>query len=619
MISSFLLPLSIAVPAFAALLCWLLGKRFPRLMGILFLTAMTANAVIIAVIYKQPLMYEIPLGGFDLSIIFRVDALSSFVLVAAAILGLLIAVYSVTFMRGKKEVGLFFASFLWMMATTNGAVLADHLMTLLFFWEGMLAALFVMIYLGKTKSYPTAAKAFFINGVTDLCMMGGIGLVLLEANTLIISRISLPVEGLSGLAFALMAVGAVSKAGSLPFHSWIPDAAIDAPTPFMALIPGALEKLLGIYLLARISLDMFSIGQGWASTLLMVTGAVTIVLAGAMILIQKDYKRLLAFCAISQVGYMVLGIGTGTIVGIVGGLFHMINHAMYKSSLFLTAGSVERQAGTTDLSKIGGLASRMPITFACFLVGALSVAGVYPFNGFFSKELIYDAAWERGWPFYLAAIIGSFLTAASFLKLGHSAFKGSYQSPAEEVREAPWSMLVPMIIISAVCLVFGVLNFLPIHELVVPAVMPALSEQALAEVHLSGLIPVAWGLAAITVLVQLAAVGNHYWGFYRTGTGRALNAVDHIRYAPVVNQLYNAAEKRWFDPYEWAILFLRGFAQLMNFFDQAIDFVYDQVLPKATRTGARLLSYAHSGSHTVYLAWSIMGVALLVFYFITEL
>jgi NADH-quinone oxidoreductase subunit L len=141
-----------------------------------------------------------------------------------------------------------------------------------------------------------------------------------------------------------------------------------------------------------------------------------------MALIQKDYKRLLSYHAISQVGYMILGIGTAVPVGIVGGLFHMINNALYKSCLFLTGGSVEKQTGTTDLEKLGGIGSKMPITFACFIITALSISGVPPFNGFFSKELVYDGALERGFIFYLAAVVGSFFTAASFLKLGHAAF-----------------------------------------------------------------------------------------------------------------------------------------------------------------------------------------------------
>ena len=152
----------------------------------------------------------------------------------------------------------------------------------------------------------------------------------------------------------------------------------------------------------------------------MTIGTLTIVLAVAMALIQKDMKRLLSYHAISQVGYMVLGIGTALPIGIMGGLFHMLNHVIYKSCLFMTAGSVEKQTGTTDLRKIGGLGRKMPLTMVCFIISALAISGVPPLNGFFSKELVFDAALESNMVFYLGALLGAFMTAISFLKLGRA-------------------------------------------------------------------------------------------------------------------------------------------------------------------------------------------------------
>ena len=262
----------------------------------------------------------------------------------------------------------------------------------------------------------------------------------------------------------------------MPFHSWIPDAAIDAPLPFMAILPASIEKLLGIYFLARISLDLFTLRPGsWVSTTLMVVGRVTIILAVLMALVQKNYKRLLSYHAISQVGYMILGIGTALPIGIIGGLFHMINHAMYKSCLFLTGGAVEKQAGTTDLEKLGGLARGMPVTVICFIVAAASISGVPPFNGFFSKEMVYHAALESGWVFYAVALLGSFFTAASFLKLGHAAFFGKRAIDAPAVKEAPLPMLIPMIVLAGLCILFGVGNSIPLGGLIQPAVGTAVT------------------------------------------------------------------------------------------------------------------------------------------------
>ena len=251
---------------------------------------------------------------------------------------------------------------------TNGAVIADNLVMMLFFWEGLMITLFAMILIGNSGAFRTAVKALVIVGVSDLCLMVGIGLTGRISGTLTMSGISLDLRSVGGLAFVFLMIGAISKAGSMPFHSWIPDAAVDADLPFMALFPAALEKLLGIYFLTRISLEMFNLTPGsWVSLMLMIIGLVTIIFAGMMALIQKDYKRLLSYHAISQVGYMILGIGTAVPAGIVGGLFHMINNAIYKSGLFLTGGAVERQTGTTDLKRLGGLGSKMPVNFLLFL------------------------------------------------------------------------------------------------------------------------------------------------------------------------------------------------------------------------------------------------------------
>jgi NADH-quinone oxidoreductase subunit L len=311
---------------------------------------------------------------------------------------------------------------------------------MLFFWEGLLIPLFGMVLTGGRRAFPAAVKALVLSGTADLCMMIGIGLtVYLSNGVYTIDKINLPMDSMGSLAFIFLMIGATAKAGSMPFHSWIPDAAVDAPLPFMAFLPGSLEKLLGIYFLTRISLDMFQFKSGTPiSIIMMALGAITIIFAVMMALIQHDYKRLLAYHSISQVGYMILGIGTAVPVGIVGGLFHMVNNAIYKNCLFLTAGSVERQTGTTNLEKLGGLGRKMPVTFACFIVAAASISGVPPFNGFFSKELIFEGALENGTIFYIAAAAGAFFTAASFLKLGHAAYFGKQPAGLEKVKEASW-------------------------------------------------------------------------------------------------------------------------------------------------------------------------------------
>ncbi|MDD5174541.1 MAG: proton-conducting transporter membrane subunit [Candidatus Omnitrophica bacterium] len=600
--------LPISIPAAAAIAVFLTGNRIRWAKEAVSLFAVLANLFVAVKLFGQNINYSVPWAGFGLEFVLRNYHFSSFIISALAVFGALITLYSTAFLRGKDYAKLFYTYLLISIALANGVALADNLILLLFFWEGLLVTLFGMIAIGNSNAYRTATKAFIIVGIGDLCMMAGMAMAGKLAGTFTISQISLPISGLGGLAFIFLMIGAITKAGSMPFHSWIPDAAIDAPLPFMAIVPGAFEKILGIYLLVRVSLDIFKPGpQSWASMLLMIVGAVTIIFAVMMALIQKDYKKLLSYHAISQVGYMILGIGTFVPAGIIGGIFHMINNALYKSCLFLTGGSVEKQAGTTDLRALGGLAWKMPVTFACFLITALSISGVPPFNGFFSKELIYDGAMERGSIFYAAAAIGSFLTAASFLKLGHAAYFGK-RSDAP-VKEAPAAMLIPMIVIALLCVLFGVWNILPIKYLI----QPVLGERLLEGRNFYG-IPTNATLVIITILVLIAAVINHIYGVKRTGS--ALKAADHIHYAPILSKIYEKAERRYYDPYEIGRKLVKLFSGAMWNIDRWIDRIYNDLAPKLAYAITERIRELHDGSYKTYMIWSLAGAGIILIFFI---
>jgi NADH-quinone oxidoreductase subunit L len=547
-----------------------------------------------------------PWGGYGFDFSLRLYHFSAFIMLAASGFTFLIVLYSTVFMSGKNFANQFFAYMLLSVAMVNGAVLADNLVVMLFFWEGLLGTLFGMIVIGHDKAYKTAIKAFVIAGVTDLCMMLGIALTYHLAGTFAISKISVPLTLGGSLAFLLMMIGAISKAGSMPFHTWIPDAAIDAPLPFMAFLPASLEKLLGIYLLARISLDMFQLTAGSPiSMIMMIIGAATILLAVMMALIQKNFKRLLSYHAISQVGYMILGIGTCLPVGIVGGLFHMINHAMYKSCLFLTGGSVEKQTGTTDLKNLGGIGKLMPVTFICFLIAAASISGVPPFNGFFSKELIYDGALERHWIFYAAALLGSFLTAASFLKLGHAAFLGQLKEENKNVKEASWVMLIPMITIASFCVLFGVYNALPLEKLIQPILGAARLEG-----HNFGGFHVNIFLVSGTLIALTLALINHLIGVKRSGSG--LGASDHIHHAPLLGSIYDLAEKRAFDTYDIGLKLVGIISKIAYFTDRAIDWLYEGFTVGFAYFASFISRNMSGASYSSFIMWSLFGAAAVI-------
>ncbi len=594
----------ILLPLIAGLISLMVPDRLKGVKEGIALFSTIIGLIIAALLFKQNIMFTIPWLGFGIDLSFRLYHFSAFILLAIAGFGAAISLYSVAFMWGKEKLNQFYAYFLLTVAFANGAVLANNLILMLFFWEGLLLTLFGMIIIGKKEAFKTAIKAFVIVGITDLCLMLGIALTGSLADTFTMSMISLPTSGLGALAFVLLMIGAIAKAGSMPFHSWIPDAALDAPLPFMAIMPAAIEKLLGIYFLTRISLDLFRLNPGSKISLLLMTiGALTILLAVMMALIQKDYKRLLSYHAISQVGYMILGIGTMVPAGIVGGLFHMINNALYKSCLFLSGGSVEKQTGTTDLSKLGGLGKQMPITFICFIVAAVSISGVPPFNGFFSKEMIYDGALERGWIFYLAAVLGSFFTAASFLKLGHAAYFGKSET-ANKTKEASWAILLPMIVIAGLCVLFGVYNPLPLHALIQPVLGAKLEGRDFAGLPTNAII------VLITLVVLAAAVLNHWFGVRRTGKG--IGAADHIHYAPGLSQTYDLAEKRYFDPYDIGMKIANWLAKLLNAVDKAIDWIYEKLTVGVTFAFTSAIRWSHSGNVSTYVVWSLAGAAVAI-------
>lgn len=604
----------ILLPAAVGLLVLPL-KKSGGLRSFLTLAATAANLALAIWAFGREATVNAPWVGPAMEFSLRLYHFSGFILLAAAGFSLLVVLYATAFMKNHPRSNQFMAYLLFSMTLVNGATLADNLVVMLFFWEGLLATLLGLIAIGREGAFRTATKAFILVGVSDVCMMAGIAITgyLAKAagaeNYLTMSAIAplhLTTSGLGGLGMTLLMIGAISKAGSMPFHSWIPDAAVDAPLPFMAFLPASLEKLLGIYFLARITLDLYHVqAHSWSSMMMMIVGAATILLAVMMALVQKDYKRLLSYHAISQVGYMILGVGTALPIGIVGGLFHMINHAMYKSCLFLTAGSVEKQTGTTDLAKLGGIAGKMPITFVCFFLAAAAISGVPPLNGFYSKELVYAAAMDRSMLFYLAALLGTFLTAASFLKLGHAAYLGRRSSANDAVHEAPAAMLLPMIVIAGGCVLFGVMNSLPLHHLIKPILGTSLEGE-----HFAGFWPHNWMLAGMAVLTLGAALVNHLLG--AKINGGALEAVDHIHYAPLLAGIYRKAENRFFDPYNIGIKLFGAFSSLGWRVDRAIDWTFDRGAVGGVGFLTAVVRGAHNGSHALYVLWALAGAAAVI-------
>ena len=399
-------------------------------------------------------------------LLFNIDSLSRAIVLFIGFFAFLFSLYSLSYVTREKKIGNYYSYYLITLGCAIGAVLSNHFLLFITFWGVLGLTLYKLIKGYDEGSSAAAKKTFILIGASDSVMIFGIGILWILARTMKMSDISIGTSEWPGtIAFIALLIGSLTKAGAFPLHTWVPDYVEKAPASSSAFLPASLDKLLGIYLLARICTSFFILNP-WLRLALLIIGGITTITAVLMALVQHNYKKLLGYHAVSQVGYMVTGFGLGTAIGIAGGLFHMFNNALYKSGLFLTAGSVEKRTGKEDLDELGGLSRAMPVTFISALVFALAISGVPPFNGFASKWMIYQGIIEFGrhagpansvWIVWLVlAVFGSALTLASFIKLISGIYLGQTKSGLGETREVSILMWLPQIIIALICAATGI-------------------------------------------------------------------------------------------------------------------------------------------------------------------
>lgn len=534
---------------------------------------------------------------------FRLDKLNSFLVLAIALFTILALIYSFGFMRGRQKPLSYYSCIILTALVSCAAVLANNLILLLVFWGFLGLTLFLLINMANNAE-AAAKKTFVIIGGSDALMLLGIAIIYYISGTFQMDNIKLELNtGPMIFAYVCIAIAAFAKAGAMPIHTWIPDCARQAPVPAVAFVLASLDKLLGIYLLARISLDLFVMSEAM-NIFLMLIGAVTIIAAVMMALVQHNMKRLLGYHSVSQVGYMVLGIGTGNPVGIAGGLFHMLNNAIYKQALFLTAGNVEQKTGTTELGKLGGLAKAMPFTYITALIASLSISGVPPFNGFFSKWMVYQGLIEQFQNssfvvqvisiFCLAvAMFGSGLTLASFMKLLHAAFLGQQSAThkAQVRNEVSWLMWLPGIVLASLCVLFGIFaNQIPLKNFIFPVTGDA-GYIGTWYAGLSTLLIIA-GLILGVIIFKLRALkpamreSDTFIGGEQIDLGETrvtgTEFYNSVQELGIIKNTYAKAEKGYFDIYE-----------------QGKNLVFGL---------GKFFQYLHNGVLPTYLVWTLLGM-----------
>jgi multicomponent Na+:H+ antiporter subunit D len=474
-----LIPLFVALPLAVALLTQLLARERPALAGLLTNVTMLGLVLMSCLTIGGGGLYH--LGGWPtpIGIDLRLDSLATLLLLVINIVGLAVALYSVDYMRRYTASGYFYGLFLLMVTGMNGVVLAGDLFNLYVFLEVAAVASYSLVAFGCAHEELEASFKYIVLGsLSSALILIGVALVYGITGTLNMAHMATRIAGVGMnapllLAFGLFIVGFSFKAALVPFHAWLPDAHPAAPAPVSAMLSGVLIKALGIYVLARLAFNVFGAADSELS-LLRWLGVLSMIAGGLLAAGQNDIKRLFAYSSISQVGFIVLGLGLGTPLGLVGALYHLVNHAMFKSLLFLNAGAVEYATGTRNLRKLGGLNKALPVTGATSLVGSMSIAGIPPFNGFWSKLIIIIACIEAGfYGFAAVAVAISIVTLAYQLKVQRLAFFASLPDSLRELQHEPRLMSLAMILLAAGCIA---LSFLVLSGLRDPWLIGAAQE-----------------------------------------------------------------------------------------------------------------------------------------------
>jgi NADH-quinone oxidoreductase subunit L len=391
-----------------------------------------------------------------------VDPLSVLMANVAACIGTLIMIYSVNYMANEDGLPRYYFFMLLFVGGMIGLVMANNLLQMYIFWEtvGLCSYALIGFWYRRSDAVKAGTKAFIVTRIGDIFLLMGILLIyvntgtfdFLEVRSLIATgSVTLPMLAISTFMF----VGAIGKSAQVPLHVWLPDA-MEGPTPVSALIHAATMVKAGVYLVARIYI-LFSLVQPWLMSISYI-GGITAFLAATMALVSSDMKRVLAFSTISQLGMIMAVLGIGTEFGWFASQFHVISHALFKSLLFLCAGAVMHTTHTLDLRHMGGLRKDMPVTFIVSIIGAFSLAGIPPFNGFWSKDTIFESMlMASNFPVFMLIAGTSVLTVVYSLRWICLIFLGEKSEFIKRIRvhDPPLAISIPLIVLAFLSCISG--------------------------------------------------------------------------------------------------------------------------------------------------------------------
>jgi multicomponent Na+:H+ antiporter subunit D len=439
------------LPLLVILLLNLFPKKIARKCSLVFSAAvavvqMVTSLLCISVLWKNgadsikfSMLWEMNIAGAEY---FTVDFLSLVLLLCVGIVcfaSVLVATHTIT----EKRVS--YSSLLMILVLgLNGVAVVNDLFSLYVFMEITGIASFVLISIHKQPTgLEGAFKYLVMSAIAGVFVLAGLALLFMNTGSLLFADLTMEtIQGLKGthlvlvsLAFALLIAGFCIKSGIAPFHSWLPDAHQSADTAVSVLLSGIVIEIVGIYPIMRIVGELFTDVPA-LNTTLAALGLFTILYGALAALRQNNFKRVIAYSSVSQVGYILLGIASGTQLGLLGALCHIVSHAAFKSTLFVNAAAIHSETDTLDMDKMGGLQEKMPVTGTTSVIAFLSTAGIPPFAGFWSKLVIIIAVWQAISPVFAGiALVSGIFTAAYLLRMQKKVFFGKLAEGLEKVRE----------------------------------------------------------------------------------------------------------------------------------------------------------------------------------------
>lgn len=424
------------------------------------LAVVEGNITVEAPFIQKVSWFHIGIVQIDMGVL--VDPLTAMMLMVVTTVSLLVQIYSCGYMKGDPGYGRFFAFLSLFAGSMLGLVVAVNFLQLYFFWElvGLCSYLLIGFYYHKVSAREAAKKAFMTTRVGDFGLLLGILLLQLTFGTLDFQALQSAVPayvvqcgtGFLTVIALLLFVGPIGKSGQFPLHVWLPDA-MEGPTPVSALIHAATMVVAGVYLVGR---AMFLFAEvPVVMNIIAWTGGFTAIFAASIAITQRQIKRILAYSTVSQLGYMMLALGVGSLSA---SFFHLMTHAFFKAMLFLSAGAVmHAMAEEADIFRMGGLRKKLPVTFAAMTIGVLAIAGIPPFAGFFSKDEILAAAAAVSTPLYVLAVVTAFMTAFYMARLLFVTFMGEPASREayDHAHEVGWFMRLPLLVLAVLSVFSG--------------------------------------------------------------------------------------------------------------------------------------------------------------------